>query len=312
MSAKLVTLTLNPAVDISTSVDRIEAEVKMRCGEAHRDPGGGGINVARVLSRTGADVTALYPAGGVTGRILQELVARDGIEDIVIPLAGETRESFTAFERLTGNEFRFVLAGPELDKTAWTATRNALETMNGVLFVVASGSLPPGAPEEAYAEIADITRKLGARLAVDTSGAALAAALRERPYLIKPNLRELRELTGLPIQTDKETLDAARRLVGEKRADAVAVTLGADGAMLVCEEGSWRGRAPEITPVSSVGAGDSFLAMLIHALASGQSMSEALRAGMAGGTAALLSPGTELCRMEDVERLLPQISIEEI
>jgi 6-phosphofructokinase 2 len=82
--------------------------------------------------------------------------------------------------------------------------------------------------------------------------------------------------------------------------------------MLVCEEGSWRGRAPEITPVSSVGAGDSFLAMLIHALASGQSMSEALRAGMAGGTAALLSPGTELCRMEDVERLLPQISIEEI
>ncbi|HCX67749.1 1-phosphofructokinase family hexose kinase [Parvibaculum sp.] len=312
MSVKLVTLTLNPAVDVSTSVERIEAEVKMRCGEAHRDPGGGGINVARVLLRMGADVTALYPAGGVTGRLLQELVEREGIEDVVIPVTGETRESFTAFERQTGNEFRFVLAGPELDKAAWTATRNALEAMNGVLFVVASGSLPPGAPEEAYAEIAHVTRKLGARLAVDTSGVALAAALRERPYLIKPNLREMRELTGLPIQTDEETLDAARRLVGEKKADVVAVTLGADGAMLVCEEGSWRGRAPEITPVSSVGAGDSFLAMLIHALASGQGMSEALRAGMAGGTAALLSPGTELCRRDDVERLLPQISIEEL
>ena len=309
MSAKLVTLTLNPAVDVSTSVERIEPEIKLRCSAAHRDPGGGGINVARVLQRAGADVTALYPAGGVTGKLLQDLVEREGIRDLVIPQPGETRESFTVFERWSGNEFRFVLPGPGLDGETWSAVREALAALEGASFIVASGSLPPGAPDGCYAEVARVARRLGARLAIDTSGAALAAALDERPYLVKPNLRELRELTGLPLRTEEEMLEAAHGLVRTESASLVALTLGADGAMLVGEEGAWRGRAPDVTPVSSVGAGDSFLAMLVHALASGRSMEEALRYGMAGGTAALLSPGTELCRSEDVARLLPEISV---
>lgn len=312
MSAKLVTLTLNPAVDVSTSVERIEPEIKLRCRAAHRDPGGGGINVARVLQRAGDDVTALYPAGGVTGKLLQDLVEREGIRDVVIPQPGETRESFTVFERWSGNEFRFVLPGPGLDGETWSAVREALAALEGASFIVASGSLPPGAPDGCYAEVAPVARRLGAKLAIDTSGAALAAALDERPYLVKPNLRELRELTGLPLRTEEEMLEAAHGLVREGSASLVALTLGADGAMLVGEEGAWRGRAPEVTPVSSVGAGDSFLAMLVHALASGRSMEEALRYGMAGGTAALLSPGTELCRSEDVARLLPEISVERL
>lgn len=312
MPANIATLTLNPAVDLSASVDRIEPEIKMRCADPQRDPGGGGINVARVMRRDGREVRAIFPAGGTTGKLLQTLVERENIDALVIEHEGETRESFTVFERQSGREFRFVLPGPELEERTWGALLGAMTGLGTMSFIVASGSLPPGAPKDCYAQVARVARDLGARLAVDTSGPALKAVIEEKPFLIKPNLQELRELTGSPLAGEEDWRNAARELVEQGRVGMVALTLGEHGALLATREGVWRAQAPKVKLVSTVGAGDSFLAMLVCGLSAGMAVEDALRQGVAAGTAALLSPGTDLCRPADIERLLPEISVKRI
>lgn len=311
--ARLVTLTMNPAIDVSTSVERVEPVQKLRCALPHRDPGGGGINVARVLKRFGADVLAVYVAGGSTGELLQKLMHREGIADVVVSEPEETREDFTVFEKASGTQFRFVMPGPELQRETWTGILEALRALTPAPgFIVASGSLPPGVPADFFAEVGRVAKGLGARLALDTSGAALGRALEERPWLIKPNQRELRELTGLDLADERGQIDAARRLIAEGRAECVALTLGDKGALLVTEDQGWRAKAPAVEVVSTVGAGDSFLAALVWGISSGEAMEAAFRRAVAAGSAALLSPGTELCRPEDVARLIREVATERI
>ena len=188
----IVTLTMNPAVDLSTSVDRVVPVHKLRCSPARRDPGGGGINVARVATRLGAAVKALYPRGGDTGALLRRLIDGEGIASLAVHVAGETREDITVFEEDTGEQFRFVFPGPELSRAEWRECLSAIGRLKGrPAIFVASGSLPPGVPEDFYAQAARAAKACGARVIVDTSGAALKAALEAGLFLIKPNLREL-------------------------------------------------------------------------------------------------------------------------
>lgn len=306
---KVVTLTMHPAIDVSTSVEHVEPTHKLRCAPAHRDPGGGGINVARVLRRFEADVLAIYVAGGSTGDLLQKLVHREGIRDLVIREMTETREDFTVYEQSSGNQFRFVMPGPELARESWLAALDAvarLEEKPG--YIVASGSLPPGVPVDFYGEVARIAHSLGARFVLDTSGEPLTAALSRSPFLIKPNLRELRELTGMALDGERDWLEAARRLIATRQTEMVALTLGEEGALIVTQDEAWRAEAPKVEVVSTVGAGDSFLAALVWGIASGEVLAEAFRRAVAAGSAALLSPGTELCRPEDVARLARDVS----
>lgn len=300
----IVTLTMNPSLDIATSTERVVPTHKLRCETPRRDPGGGGINVARVVHILGGEATAVYPAGGTTGSALRELLHQAGISQRVVAIRDVTRESFTVDEAASGEQFRFVLPGPEvteeeaqdcLDELAALAPRGS--------FVAASGSVPPGVPDEFYASVARLATKLGARLIVDTSGAALGHAGREGVFLLKPNMRELRELVGGRVESEREQEKAAQRLIEEGRAEVVVLSLGADGALLVSRGVTERFAAIEVPKRSAVGAGDSMVAAIVLALARGGDLRDAVRFGMAAGAAALMTPGTELCRREDVERL---------
>jgi 6-phosphofructokinase 2 len=175
--------------------------------------------------------------------------------------------------------------------------------------VVASGSLPPGVPEDFYAQLATRLAAAGLQLVLDTSGAPLAAALRAGVHLVKPSLRELQEVTGGALDSLDQRLAACRSLVRDGRAAIVALSLGAEGALLVAGTGAWHAPALQVQVLSTIGAGDSFVGGLVFALARGDDLPQALRQGMAASAAALLSGGTALCHPADVARLLPQVQV---
>jgi 6-phosphofructokinase 2 len=309
----IVTLTINPAIDIFVNVGHIEPTRKLRCSSPKRDPGGGGINVARVVYRLGGDVTAIYPVGGAIGKLLQRLVEREGITSIVTPSHVETRENFTAFETESGDQFRFVLPGSTLHRAEWEACLGTLASLPAnPKFVVASGSVPPGVPDDFFARVVNEAKRLGAKTVVDTSGAPLAAVLDEGVTMFKPNLVELGEFFGSALTSDADCVAACHKLIVSGRAEAVALTLGEDGALLVTAKQAWKALPLAINVVSAVGAGDSFLGGMVSALAAGKPMEDAFRMGVAAGSAAVMSPGTELCRTADVKRLLPLVEIKEI
>jgi 6-phosphofructokinase 2 len=307
----IATITLNPAVDLSTSVDKILPVAKLRGKTLRRDPGGGGVNVARVIRRFGSDACAIYPVGGAIGNLLRQLLDQEGVSSHTWPIAGETREDFFANEISAGKQYRFILPGPRLGQSEWQECLKLVSELEPFpRFLVASGSLPDGVPDDFYAQVARIAKQRGARVILDTSGPALAAATAEGVELIKPNLHEMRGLTGSEPSDAHEWEAAAKALVADGKVAIVALTMAHLGAVLVTRNEVLRAPPIPITPQSAVGAGDSFLGALTWRLASGASLAESFRLAVAAGAAALLHPGTELCRPEDVERLAGQVVIE--
>lgn len=308
--SRIVTITFNPALDVFTTTERVIDTHKLRCGPAQRHPGGGGINVARVLQRLGADCVALYPAGGAAGAQLRQLLDAEQVRSHCVTIAAETRESFSVHELASGHDWRFVLPGPELAPGEWQACWDALPALAaGGGWLVASGSLPPGAPPDCHARLARLAREHRWRLVVDASGPALAAALAAGVYLAKPSLRELRELSGRPLLAPGDWLAAARELVRDGRARIVALSLGAQGAVLVTPDVALGASGLPVHVASTIGAGDSFTAGLLWAMDAGEPLDEALRYGIAAGAAALLRPGTALCQPADVRRLHAQVVV---
>jgi 6-phosphofructokinase 2 len=306
----IITLTPNPAIDLSTSVDRVEPVMKLRCATPQRYPGGGGVNVARVVNRFGGDVEAILPVGGFTGQLLRRLIDDEGIPSRIVEAEAETREDFSVSELSTAQQYRFVMPGLPLRDVEWRACLDTLAaTSPRPKFVVGSGSLPPGVPNDFYAQAAEIARRLGARFVLDTSGAPLAAALERGVYMIKPNLREMRELAGAELADQDDWIGAARRFISSGKVQVVALSLGHLGAFLVTRDETIRAAPLPIKPVSAVGAGDSFLGGMIYALAKGDKLKESFRLGAAAGAAALINEGTELCQPADVYHLCAQVEI---
>jgi 6-phosphofructokinase 2 len=304
---------MNPSLDRSAEVEKIEPIHKLRCHTPRRDPGGGGVNVARVLRRLGGDVTAVMPLGGGAGALIDTLLRHEGIQTVPVAIAGETRENFTALERSSCRQYRFVMPGPMLTPVELDAICKALDLAHAnPEYVVASGSLPPGTPTNFYAGIAKQVKALGRRFILDSSGDALRDGLGEGVWLIKPNLRELAQLTGETLSGEAEWTAAARRIIAKGGAEIVALSLGERGARLIFADAVWAAHAPPISPASTVGAGDSFVGALTWAFARGDGPREALRHAVAAGTAALLSHGTELCHTEAVEQLLPQVVVDKL
>lgn len=309
----IITLTINPAIDIFVNVDHVEPTRKMRCSAPKRDPGGGGINVARVAHRLGADVAAIYPAGGALGKLLQRLLEREGIASLATPSHVETRENFTAYESGSGAQYSFVLPGSRLHPAEWQACLDKLTSLPArPKFVVASGSVPPGVPDDFFARAVRIAKATGAKTVVDTSRAALAAVLKEGVSLIKPNLIELSDFVGARLDTESDRVAACRTLTAGGQAEAVALTLGDQGALLVTATKAWRAGAMTHNVISTVGAGDSFLGGMVATLAAGLPIEHAFRVAVAAGGGAVMSAGTELSREADVQRLLPEVQISEI
>lgn len=307
MAARICTLTMNPALDLATEAERVIPTRKLRCGKARYDPGGGGINVARVIHTLGGEATAIFPAGGPTGELLTNLLAESGIPHHAVAIGGLTRESFTVNERSSGDQFRFVLPGPALtvdEQQRCLATVAALTPSPD--YLVASSSLPPGVPNDFYAELAGLARQAAIKLVLDTSGEALQQA--GGVYLVKPNRNELSQLAGRTLSGEAEVRDAARQLIAEGRAEIVVVSLGRDGALLVSAQDSKHFPALDVPIRSAVGAGDTMVGAIVFALARGWDLVDAVRLGIAASAATLLSAGTGLCRRDDVERLYRQLS----
>jgi 6-phosphofructokinase 2 len=307
---RILTLTPNPSIDTSTSVERIVPVDKLRCAPARRHAGGGGINVARVIHRLGSEVTAVYPRGGDTGDLLSQLVAREGIASETSQTRADTREDFSVYEATSAKQFRFVLPGPAVGEAEWRACLNVFRHRSHPPdFVVASGSLPPGAPPDFYARACRIAKAWNAKFILDTTGPALKAALAEGVHLIKLNLPELRDLIGEPLEREADWVRACLALVNSGQAEIVALSLGHRGALLVERDRVLRAQPVPITPLSAVGAGDSFLGALVWSLAEGNDLESAFRMAVAAGASALLRPGTDLARPADTHRLAAEVTV---
>jgi 6-phosphofructokinase 2 len=300
----IVTITMNPAIDTGSSVVHVIPERKLSCSIPRHEPGGGGINVSRAIKKLGGESLALYPAGGSYGQMLRNLLDAEGLNHHLVPINGSTRENFTIFEESSGQQFRFGMPGPPIQDAELELILEVLTTIDPKPdYIVASGSLTPGVPKDFYANMARIAKELNARTIVDTSGEGLQAAVRAGVYLLKPNMNELRTLAKQEIKDESQQVEVARGIIENGQSEIVVVSLGAAGALMVSKEGCERFRAPIVPIRSKVGAGDSMLAGIVLSLAQGKSMQDAVRFGIAAGSAAVMTPGTELCRREDTERL---------
>ncbi|MBP0493947.1 1-phosphofructokinase family hexose kinase [Pararoseomonas indoligenes] len=307
MPGLITTLTPNPTIDLACEAEKVRPIHKIRTTEERHDPGGGGVNVARVVQELGGRALAVVLSGGVTGRFLEELLEEGGVPHRGVPVSGLTRISQTVMERSSGQEYRFVPEGPEVTEAEWKA---ALATMEEVEadWMVGSGSLPRGVPEDFHARLAALAGKRGLPFVLDTSGAALRAAVEAGGIaLAKPSLGEFEALVGRKLENEGDQQRAAVELVRSGKVGILAVTLGRDGAMLATEEGALRLPALPVEVKGAVGAGDSFLAAMTMALSDGRPAAEAFAWGVAAGAAAVSSAGTAHPRRADVEALRRRI-----
>lgn len=302
----ITTLTLNAAIDGACEAETVRHTRKVRTTNERYDPGGGGINVARVVERLGGRAHAVYLTGGVTGTVLDDLLDRHGIHRTRIDIADNTRLSLAVHERSSGREFRFVPEGPLVSRDEWERAMELL-AQTKCDYLVASGSLPRGVPDDFYVLLRSAVPST-VRLVLDTSGEALRQALNAGGvFLVKPSLGELEQFAGRPLSDPDARLSAAKYIVERGQAEHVAVTFGRDGALLVSAEGALSLPGMDVEARSAVGAGDSFVAAMTFGFASGLDRAAAFRLGVAAGTAAVLTPGNDLCHRDDVYRLLETV-----
>ena len=303
---QIVTLTINPAVDISWEVNDVVPTRKLRSSGGMVFPGGGGINVSHVISELGGESTAVFTRGGIIGTLLTELLDDYAIDRRVIKVAGRTRLSATMFEVSTHDEYRVTPPGPELSESEWQKFIDVVSELK-CEYLVCAGSVPEGVPEDFYARIAATAKERGCKVILDTSGRPLIEALKVGVYLVKPNLRELEHLVGRKAPTREKQLEIARQIVEEGRAEIVVLTLGKEGALAVWKDGEKCLPSPDVEVKSAVGAGSSFIAGLVFGMAAGRPFEDAFALAVACGAAALITPGTEMCQKEDVDRLYAEL-----
>lgn len=302
--SKIITITFAPSIDKSASVSAILSEKKMRCSALISEPGGGGINVARVINRLGGDVKAIFPSGGYLGMFLNHLLENDNVPFVSIQSKNETRENYVILDQATNKQYRFGMPSIELFENELKSILQVIEKQEKVDFIVASGSLPPGIPLNIYAQLSKIATKKKAKLIVDTSGEALKNALNEDVYLLKPNLEEL------GILLDKKDLEfedievLAKELIHKRNCQIIVVSLGANGAMLITKDETYSIQPPKVKVKSTVGAGDSMVAGIVFGLSNNLNLKECLQYGIACGTATTMNSGSALCQIKEVKRLL--------
>ncbi|MEO1137724.1 MAG: 1-phosphofructokinase family hexose kinase, partial [Pseudomonadota bacterium] len=266
---RIITLTPNPALDYAVEADFVEPNRKIRCQNPQMHPGGGGINVARSCARLGAHTLAVLTAGGVYGDALIKSLAAENVPMRMIPIGGETRLAFHVNNHREDNEYRFNLPGAEMTAAETSRFFDAVreETEAGD-FVVASGSLPPGAPDDFWAEAAHIAKEHGARFVLD-SISGLKPALEEGIYMLRQNEYEYPALSGGPLSWPDEVERFAKAMVSDGRVQHMVVSHGGDGSMMASADGVFTAPSFKIRATSAVGAGDSFVGGLLTALARG-------------------------------------------
>ena len=298
----ILTITLNPCIDKSTSVETLKPESKLRSTEVVREAGGGGINVSKALKKLEIPSVALFPAGGHNGHMLCDLLKKEAIDFRAIDTQVETRENWIVLESVSNNQFRFTFPGLKVQEEAII---KLIDTIRGFSpsIVVASGSLPPGLPAYFYGLIIKTANALGAKCIVDTSGEALQAIVGKHAYLIKPNKNELCKLLNIENLDKTEIDDAAQQVIQNGTAEIVIVSMGPEGAWLVSNSEKHFVKAPPVEKKSTVGAGDSMVAGIVYGLEKKLSLKQAIQWGVACGSAATMNSGSQLFDKDDASRL---------
>ena len=307
--SQIVTITFNPCIDKSATVTQLIPEKKLSCQEPHFEPGGGGINVARAIKKLGGEPIVIYPAGGYTGNFFNELLANEKISSIIIAVENPLRENVIVLEESSNNQFRFGFPGAKLSQHEWQQCIDAIDKITHVEYLVASGSLPEGLPDDIFARLAIISKKKDLKLVVDTSKNALKHAANEGVYMLKPNLTELGSLLGRKELSLDEVPVAGKEIIAKKFCEVLLVSLGEKGAMLFTQDKQLKAVSPRVEKKSTVGAGDSMVAGFVLSLSQGKIFEDALRYGVACGTAATMNYGTELCNKKDADALFQKIVI---
>jgi 6-phosphofructokinase 2 len=305
---KIITLTVNPAVDKSTTVASIKPNSKLRCSDPVFEAGGGGINVSRVLAELGGTSLCMYLAGGPTGKHLKDLVDAQQIPQDIIPIEGWTRENLAVTDTSAHQQYRFGMPGPKVNELEWKKT---LEHLHDALqegdILIASGSLCPGMPVDFFGQVAKISLKKNVKFILDTSGEALRSAVKVGVFLLKPNLGELSSLCGVTSISFKELEGYAKKFVVDNPCEVIVISLGAKGALMATKDTLEYIAAPIVHQKSTIGAGDSMVAGMVYRLSQGKSLREMVRYGVACGTAATMTEGTQLCKKKDVTSLFKWI-----
>lgn len=312
MNERIVSVTLSPALDLSTVTETVAPTHKLRCEQATEQPGGGGVNVARVASRLGTETIAVLPLGGPTGARIGQLLLDEGVATSPVDVLANSRQSFSVTEHATGDQFRFVLAAPELVDDELTAVITATATASKrASSVVVSGQTPPGVDPSVFRRIVDIVAPTP--VIIDTSGPALRAALDSGAAVVKPSARELSSIVGRDLVTEVDVLDAVQSVHANSNVRTLVVSIGSGGAFSVGPGGiTHRFRAPSVRVRSAIGAGDSMVAGIAVALSRGTHTVDAIALGIAAGAATVLTDGTDLCQADDVNRLSTLVAVESI
>lgn len=294
---RFLTVTPNPSLDRTMEIEALVRGAVVRATGVRVEPGGKGVNVARALAANGHQVRAALPVGGADGDHLARLTDELGLHTLPVPISASVRSNVSVVEP-DGTVTKLNAPGPELTDTDVDALRKTVVAeVADVDWVVASGSLPPGAPDDFYARLVTDVHAAGRRIAVDTSGDPLAAAIGAGPDVCKPNDEELAAIVGRPLSTFGEVVAAAQELRADG-ARAVVVSLGADGALLIDDTGTYHASSPPLVPLSNVGAGDATLSGF---LAAGGEGPEALRTAVAWGAAAVRLPGSAMPQPDDID-----------
>jgi 6-phosphofructokinase 2 len=305
---KIVTITINPALDVSTSVKSVVPERKLRCSKPSYDPGGGGLNVSRAIKKLGGNSLAIFTSGGGAGDMLENLLRKEDINVLPFKIKDNTRESFTVSDESGDQQYRFILPGPELSENEWKNFLDVLIKLDEKPeYIIISGSLSPGIPEDFYAQLSKKGKESGAKVIVDTSGKPLKYAVEEGVFLIKPNMNEVKYITDREVKDEAELEESLKKVIEGGKVGNIVVSLGSGGAMIINKNGCKHYRAPTVPIKSKVGAGDSTVAGLVLALSRGMELNDAVKFGIAAGASAVMTPGTELCRKDDTERLFKKI-----
>jgi 6-phosphofructokinase 2 len=304
MRQRIVTLTLNPVLDKSVTVAGISPNTKLRCSSPKFDAGGGGINVSRAVKKLGADSLCMYLAGGPTGEHLKQILNDSGIDQLIVPIEGWTRDNLAVTDTTSNLQYRFGVPGPTVEKEEWGKLLKQLEDhLDEGDYLVASGKLPPGMPDDFYVHIAKIAQKKKARFVLDTSGEALVQASKSKVFMLKSNLGELSTLCGVKSISAMELEALAKKFLEEHDCEILVVSLGPKGALLATKDLIEHIPAPTVLQKSTIGAGDSMVAGMIVSLLQGRTYSEMAKYGVACGTAATMHEGTQLCNKDDADNL---------
>ena len=306
-SAKVVTFTMNPAVDLFGETAQIFDDSKSRCQQNALVPGGGGINVARNMRRMGSDTVAVFPAGGPNGQYLTQLLDNDGQTYEAVPIAAHTRQNFAITDKQRNVMHHFVFPGPQVTESELRACRQNLLKHQANL-VVLSGSLGDDIPQDFYAKITEEANGQGSKVLLDTSGGALSESLYSGAYLAKLNRKEFASLGFDENAPIAELITQMQSLVERDAVEVLIVTLNRGGAVMVSQQyDPLYISAPQVHIVSHVGAGDSFMSALAHYLNQGESLPTAFRYGVAAAYVTVQCAGNQLEDLEWLQRAFDEV-----